>query len=59
MGKIIVDALREAGIDPMKAASNQMICSLVGSWGRAEMTRDEFLHCCRNMAILNPSLKVG
>jgi hypothetical protein len=57
-GQIVVDALREAGINPRSKAaqSNAMLYALVGAWGRAEMTRERFIHACKNLLILNPTL---
>lgn len=58
-GQIVIDALRECGIDPMKAARNLMMQQLVMTWGRGEMARETFLRACRNMKILNPSLALS
>lgn len=55
-GQIVVEALREAGLEPRAAYQNPMMQQLVLAWGHGEMTRETFLRACRNMLILNPSL---
>jgi hypothetical protein len=57
-GQIVLDALAEAGLHPLRAAGNPMVRALLGSWGRGESTRAEFVNGCRNMGILNPKLKL-
>lgn len=56
-GQIVIDAIREAGIDPARAATVPMIRELVGKWGRDEITRDQFISLLRKLLLLNPSLK--
>lgn len=57
-GQIVIDAIREAGMDDEKAINVPMVRTLVGMWGRGEKTRDEFIKSLRNLLILNPSLKL-
>lgn len=54
--QIVMDALREFGVDPAKAIFNEMIRECSQAWARGEMTREEFKRCCENMLIFNPSL---
>jgi hypothetical protein len=57
-GKIVLDALREAGIDPRKAYNVPMIRALVQAWGRSEIGREEFISSCRKILILNSSIRL-
>jgi hypothetical protein len=52
-------ALREAGLDPRKGMQNPMVGALILDWTKGRMTREKFLHCCRNVLILNPALAKG
>lgn len=58
-GQIVLDALREAGMNPLKlmVITHPMVRALVGAWGRGECTRAQFVNGCRNLTILNPALK--
>lgn len=60
-GSIVLDALREAGIEPRSRAaqSNPMLAALLSEWGRGVMTRDRFIHACKNLLVLNPALGKG
>jgi hypothetical protein len=55
-GQLVIDALREAGIDPIKAVHNPLCVALVHEWGHSLMTRETFIHSCRNLLIMNPAL---
>jgi hypothetical protein len=55
-GQLVIDALREAGIDPRKAAGVPMVVQMAGMWARGEWTRDQFVRAARNVGILNPAL---
>jgi len=57
-GQIIVDALRESGMNPNnpEVQSNPMVGECLGVWGRGEWTREEFVKAMRNLTILNPGL---
>lgn len=57
-GQIVVDAIHEAGMDEAKAAEVPMVRYLVGSWGRGEHTRDEFIRLLKKLVMLNPNLKL-
>lgn len=48
---------KEAGLDPMKAGNNVMFAAMVREWRDGRWTREQFIHACKNLAILNPSLK--
>jgi hypothetical protein len=54
---IAIAALREAGLDPWKAAAVPMVRQLAGAWVRGEMDRAGFVKACRNVGILNPSIQ--
>lgn len=56
-GQLVIDAIREVGMDPLKAATHPMVTQMVGMWGRGEWTRGQFVHALGNMLILNPTLK--
>lgn len=58
-GQIVIDALREAGIDERKAIRNPMICTIVEAWGRNEIDRADVVSMCRKVLILNPGLATG
>jgi hypothetical protein len=53
---VTIAAIREAGIDPRKAADVPMIRQLVAEWLHGRQSRATFIDCCRKVAILNPSL---
>ncbi len=57
-GQIVVDALREAGLNPSnrRVQSHPMVRSLLAAWGRGESTREQFVNGCRNLLVLDPRL---
>ena len=55
-GQICIDAIKEAGLDPLKVAGNAMGIAIIQAWGRGEFSRDDVIHSLRNLLILNPSL---
>lgn len=54
---ILIDAIREAGVDPRKAYGVPIIHDMAVMWRDGEMTRAEFVSGCRKFAILNPAAK--
>jgi hypothetical protein len=55
-GKIAIDAIREAGLNPQKALGVPMIQAIGRQWAQGKMTRAEFIDNCRKVLILNPGL---
>lgn len=55
-GQLAIDAIREAGMDPRKAAEHPMVCQMLQMWCRGEWTRAQVVHALGNMLILNPGL---
>jgi hypothetical protein len=55
-GGIVLDAVREAGLDPVKSAGNPVVRQIIGLWGRGEWKRDQVVKAFRNLAILNPGI---
>jgi len=55
---IAIAAMREAGIDPAKAvrSGNATLMQLTLEWRDGLMSREQFVHACRNLVILNPGL---
>lgn len=51
-----IKILREAGIDPRKAADVPLVISLMRSWHLQETTRGKALHVLGNVLIMNPGL---
>lgn len=54
---LVMNMMRQCGIDPAKAIHNPMMRELTLKYGR-DNDGASFMHCCRNMLILNPALGV-
>lgn len=54
---LVISAIRESGLDPAKCIHNQMIRQLAIAYRNLEMDRAQFIRSCRNVGILNGSLK--
>lgn len=55
-GQIVIDAIEEAGLDPLKSAKSDVVRDVIRAWGRGEYSRADVIHVLRMMLILNPSL---
>lgn len=54
---VVAGALREAGLDPARAAGNPMIRALVAAWSRSEIGRMRFVESCRKVGMMNAKMK--
>lgn len=53
----VIAQLRRCGVDPGKGVSHPAIIALAREWSSGCIDNDGFAQCCRNLLILNPSLK--
>ncbi len=51
-------AMLEAGISPVRAYRSQAVVDLVAEWHSGRLSRAGFIRCCRNLAVLNPALRI-
>lgn len=58
MVNVLISGLREAGLDPVKAARNQMVQALAIELRDGRFTYPQFVHACQNVGILNEGLKL-
>lgn len=54
--RIVMDRLKEHGIDVKKAVLNPLMRDACIFWSRGEMGDDEFDRICTNMKVLCPAL---
>lgn len=54
---VVAEALREAGLDPGRAAGNPMIRAMVAAWSRPEIGRMQFVESCRKLGMMNAKMK--
>lgn len=55
-GRLIVEAVEEAGLDPREASKNEMARQIIVEWGAGRWTRALTIRTLRNLLVLNPSL---
>lgn len=58
-GQLAIDALREAGMDPVKAVTFPLAVALLQSWARGESSRAATINGLRNCVIMRPSLSLS
>lgn len=56
---IVIAALRECGLDPVKAALVPVVGDVCREWAQGRITDEEFKRSCATILVLNPGLALG